>query len=44
MKNMKNTLSVMKNNEEQALDLKKGKEVKFLVFKGLYGNFWKLGW
>ena len=44
MKNMKNTLSVMKNNEEQALDLKKGKEVIILVFEGLFGNFWKLGW
>ena len=29
---MKNTLSMMKNMEEQALDLKKGKEVNFLVF------------
>ena len=39
MKNMKNTLSVVKNIEEHLLDLRKGKEVKFLVFKGLYGNF-----
>ena len=44
MKNMKNTLSVMKNIEEHLLDLRKGKEVNILVFEGLFCNFWKLGW